>query len=130
VFFGPYFDISLGRTFSLTGKLTAGWSSGADAAVILEIDPAFQDQLGTETPLAVFTPQSGFGWATRLGVRAHIFPHSSRLIFREYNSSIHAVEVTPYDVSPTGTTPLPPSTLSGVDLSYASLGLALSIMAW
>jgi membrane-associated phospholipid phosphatase len=130
VFFGPYVDVPLGRTFSLTGKLTVGWSSGADAAVILEIAPAFQDQLGTETPLVVFTPQSGFGWATRLGIRAHIFAHSSLLIFGEYNSSIHDVDVTAYDVSPTGTTPLPPRTLPDVDLSYASLGLALSIMAW
>ena len=130
VLFGPYVDVPLGRTFSFTGKLTVGWSSGADAAVILDVDPAFEDQLGTETPLAVFTPQSGFGWATRLGIRAHIFPHNSLLIFGEYNSSIHDVDVTAYDVSPTGTTPLPPRTLSDVDLSYASLGLALSIMAW
>lgn len=130
VFLGPYVDIPLGRTFSLTGKLTAGWSSGADAAVILDVTPAFESQLGTETPLAVFTPQSGFGWATRLGVRAHVFPHSSLLLFGEYNSSIHDVEVTEFDISPAGITPLPSRTLSGVDLSYASLGLALSIMAW
>lgn len=130
VFLGPYFDVPLGRTFSLTGKLTAGWSSGADATVILEIAPAFQDQLGSETPLAVFTPQSGFGWATRLGIRAHIFPHSSLLLFGEYNSSIHDVEVAAFDVSPASSTPLPPRTIPGVDLSYVSLGLALSIMAW
>ena len=130
VYFGPYVDVPLGRTFSLPGKLTAGWSSGAEAAVILEIAPAFQGQLGSEAPLVVFTPQSGPGWATRLGIRAHILPHSSLLIFGEYNSSIHDVEVTEYDVTPTGTTPLPPRILSDVDLSYFSLGLALSIMAW
>ena len=130
VFLGPYVDVPLGQTFSLTGKLTAGWSSGATAAVILEIAPAFQDQLGSETPLAVYTPQSGFGWATRLGIRAHIFPHSSLLIFGEYNSSIHDVEVTEFEVTPAGSIQLPPRTLPGVDLSYASLGLALSIMAW
>ncbi len=130
VYFGPYFDIPLGRTFSLTGKLTAGWSSGADAAVILDVAPAFEDQLGDEVPLAVFTPQSGFGWATRLGVRMHIFPHSSLLLFAEYDSSSHDIEVTGNDVSPAGVTPLPPRVIPGVDLSYASLGLALSIMAW
>ena len=37
----------------------AGWSSGADATVILEIDPVLENQLGTEVPLALFTPQSG-----------------------------------------------------------------------
>ena len=130
VYLGPYFDFPLGRSFSLTGKLTAGWSSGADAAVILEVDPAFQAQLGTEVPLVVFTPQTGFGWATRLGIRAHVFRRSSLLLFGEYNGSTHDVDVTEYDVTPTGVTPLPPRILSDVDFSYYSLGLAVSIMAW
>ena len=130
VYLGPYFDIPLGRTFSLTGKLTAGWSSGADAKVILDVAPAFEDQLGDEVTLAMFTPQTGFGWATRLGIRMHIFRQSSLLLFAEYDSSSHDVEVTGNDVSPTGITPLPSRTISGIDLSYASLGLALSLMAW
>lgn len=130
VYFGPYIDFPLGRTFSLTGKLTAGWSAGGNAGIILDIAPAFEDQLGTEVPLATFEPQSGFGWATRLGIRAHLFRQSSLLLYAEYDGSSHDVQVTANDVSPAGVTPLPTRTITGVDLSYASLGLALSIMAW
>ena len=131
VYVGPYVDVPLGSHFSLTGKLTVGWSAGVTSSVILKILPQFQSQLGEEVLLRTYTPDDGLGAAARIGLRAHVFSHLSLLLYGEYNVSNHDFSVTNSSIDPNGTiAPLPEGTLQDVQLDYASVGLALSVMAW
>lgn len=87
LFVGPFVSYPIGSKFSVNGKLTGGWSSGATGVVAVEVKEEFREQLGPEIPVLEFNPKDTFGFAAGVGVRGMVSRNLGLALFAEYNYS-------------------------------------------
>ncbi len=132
VYAGPFFNLPLAERWAVTGKLTAGWSEGAHARVTIKVKEEFEDELGSEVPIALFEPSAAFGVAAGVAVRVMVSERIGLRIFGEYNHSkpdyvIRGIA----NILEDGTiVPGPTLDFGDVDFSYFSLGASVSAMLW
>jgi len=132
VFLGPFVNVPLGPRWSVTGKVTGGWATGAIATVSARIKPEFQDEFGaTDVPILVLDPKPSFGAMAGVSVRGRVSDRIALRVFGEYHVSKPDYQVRTADLDEAGNvTPGFLLDLVDVDFSYLALGAGVSVIIW
>ncbi len=133
IYVGPFFNLPLAEKWSINGKLTAGVSQGATAAVSIKVKDEFQEEIGAkEVPVLQFDPSATVGLAANVALRAMISDRVGLRVFAEYNYSSPDYlikEIT--GVGEDGTIETGPTLeVENVNFSFVSLGASVSAMLW
>jgi membrane-associated phospholipid phosphatase len=133
VFIGPFVNVPLGDRWSIVGKATAGWASGATATVTARVRPEFQEEFGTaDLPLVVDEPKTTFGAMTGVSIRGRVSERIALRGFAEYYFSQPDYEIRSVEsVDPDGNVvPGPVEAVENVSFNYFAVGLAVSAILW
>ncbi|KPK58743.1 MAG: hypothetical protein AMS21_10430 [Gemmatimonas sp. SG8_38_2] len=133
LFIGPFFHLPLGERFGLNGKLTGGWSNGAQATINAQLKPEYQEEFGVaEVPIAVFDPKDTFGFAAGVAIRAMVSKRIGIRLFGEYNYSSPDYQISSLVSFDQEGNPEfgPVEEVVNVDFSYMAAGLSVSAVLW
>jgi len=133
LFIGPFFDLPISDKWSANGAVTAGWATGAEGEVLLDLREVFEEDFDARgLPVVRFRGGDSVGFAASLGLRGMLSHTIGLSLFAEYNYSrpdYEVEEATGIDRDGNviwGSTEV----IENVRFDYFGIGAALYAMVW
>lgn len=128
IYIGPYFDFEVSRRLSLRAKASAGYWSGADGSIGVDVTDEAQPEFGTYLPVVLYEPDDTFGYLLGAAFRYDVSRSLAFDLYVDYNVASPRVRLTEVvDVDPaTGAITRGGQRIDEIRWNHVSVGVAVS----